>query len=148
IERLLAVMNVSAAETVALLEVERRDHLTRNDQVADPWRVLFQLSDRVCGKLFSTCGPITLLQFVRRELHVNRHHMFARWRQCRIAERGDVDVEIRLRGELAVLRRIESALEIIDLRTNVNAARKFYCWIVAIQTTKSRQICEREVDLC
>ena len=47
IERLFAVVNVSAAETVCLFEIARRDHLASNDQIAQP------------GAYFSNCA-ITL----------------------------------------------------------------------------------------
>ena len=77
IERLFAVVNVSAAETVSLFEIERRDYLAGNDQIAQARGVVFQLIDHVSSKLVSTCGPIALPQLVRRELNVNRHHVFA-----------------------------------------------------------------------
>ena len=80
IDRLFAVVNVSAAETVRLFEIARRDHLASDDRSRSP------------GAYFSNCA-ITLsanssrrwsnrlLQLVRRKLHVNRHHVFARRRE-------------------------------------------------------------------
>src|SRR4029078_53077 len=96
IESLFAVVNVSAAQTVLLFEIMRRDYLAGHDHLAELRRVGFQLVDDVARKLITTPRPITLLQLVRRELSVNRHHVFARRRQRRIAERRNADIEIRI----------------------------------------------------
>src|SRR5215213_2403398 len=85
IDRLFAVVNVPAAQAVSLFEIERRDYLSPNNQIAQARRVFFYLADYVVRKLVAPCGPITLFQLVRRKLHVNRHHVFA----CR-RERGIV----------------------------------------------------------
>ncbi len=85
IERLFAVMNVSAAETVSLFEIERRDHLAGNDQIAQARRIRFQTDRSRCPQTLPDAWSNRLLQFVRRKLHVNRHHVFARRRERRIA---------------------------------------------------------------
>src|SRR5690242_9511998 len=71
IERLLAVMNVSAAQTVSLFEIQRRDYLLRHNSIAQSRRIPFQDIQDVRAELVSFCGPIPLLQFVRRKLHVH-----------------------------------------------------------------------------
>src|ERR1700741_1601448 len=76
IECLFAVVNVSTVETKLLLEIQRRDHLGRNNQVANARRICFQLVEHVVRKLFATSGPVALLQLVRCKLNVDRHHVF------------------------------------------------------------------------
>ena len=59
-------------------------------------------------------------------------------------ERGNSDVEIGMRREGAIFRRIEGVLEIVDGRSNLNAARKR----ARVSAGESRQIAERKIDLC
>ncbi len=80
IERLFAVMDVSTAETVGLFEIERCDYLAGDNRLTQTRSILFQLIDHIIRKLVSTRGPIALPQFVRCELDMNRHYVFARGR--------------------------------------------------------------------
>src|SRR5687768_2399679 len=134
IDCLFAVMNMPAAEPVSLLEIERRDYLACNNQIAQAGRVSLQLPDHLVRKFFTPRGPITLFQLIRRELHVNRHHMLACRRERRIADRWDVDIEIRLRRKLAILRSVKRSFEIINLRTYMDAAGEFRFRIASIYT--------------
>ena len=61
-------------------------------------------------------------ELVGRELHVDRHHVPSRRRQRRILQRRERDVEIGFGRDLAVLRRVERALEIVDARADVDPA--------------------------
>ena len=81
IERLFTVVNVSAAESVGLFEIEWCDHLAGDDQVAHARSVRFQMVDHTPRKLFTPRIPIAMLEFLRSKLHVNRHHVFALRRQ-------------------------------------------------------------------
>src|ERR1044072_4461525 len=81
IESLFAVVNVSTAETVLLLEIGRRDHLAGHNHFAELRRVGFELIDHVARKFITTPRPILFSQLVWRELRVNRHHVFARRRE-------------------------------------------------------------------
>src|SRR6185369_4635248 len=118
LECLFAVMNVAATEPVLHFEIQRRDNFLSNDQVADAGRVSLEFIDYDARKLIAPRGPIAFFQLVRCKLHVDRHHMLSR----RTSERRKVDIQIWLRGKLAILRRVKSTFEIIDLRPDVNAA--------------------------
>ena len=47
--------------------------------------------------------PIAILQLERSELHVDRHHVLARWRERRVGDCRNRRFEVRLDRELAVL---------------------------------------------
>src|ERR1041385_2982440 len=81
IQTLFAGMKVSAIETVSPFEIQRRDHLSRNDQVTNAWRIHFQLRNNVLSKLVLPRGPIALSEFVWCKLRVDRHHVFTRRRK-------------------------------------------------------------------
>ena len=73
--------------------------------------------------------------------------MLAFGRERRIGERRNRDFEIGLLGEIAVLGFVEGALEIIDLRTDVNAAAQSAIVIFAFERGELGQSGERQVDL-
>src|SRR5690349_10718199 len=133
-------MNVSAAEPELLFEIEWCNHLARHNHLTQTRRVRFELIDHIARKLVAPRRPVAVFQIVGRELHVNRHHVFACGCERRIAERRNRDIEIRIARKLTILRSVEGALEIVDLRPEVNATGKFYR---IVYTTKRWQTIER-----
>src|SRR4029077_822039 len=77
IERLLAVMNMPATHSVSLLQVERRNHLSRHNQFLQIRCITTQDINHIVGKFFTPRVPIAFFQLVRRILNVDRHHLSA-----------------------------------------------------------------------
>src|SRR5574338_1144544 len=77
IQSLFAVISVSAAETILLFEIERRNYLACHNLLMETGRISFQLIDHISDKLIAPRGPVAFSQLIRRELHVNRHHVFS-----------------------------------------------------------------------
>ena len=65
--------------------------------------------------------------------------MFAGRRKRRIAERRNLDFEIWIRRKLTILRRVESAFEVINFLTDVNASREFCRRFAVLTPLKLRQ---------
>src|SRR5689334_10947725 len=70
-------------------------------------------------------------------------------RKRRIANRRERNVKIRVRRELAILRRIESPLQIVYLRTDVDATRERFRIVRATlgERSEGRKSREREIHL-
>src|SRR5690349_1393733 len=96
-------------------------------------------------KLLPARGPITISQFVRSKLNLDRHYMFTVRRQRRIGQRGNGDVEKRLTRKLAILRSIERAFQVIDLGSNLNSPAKFCPRLAFIDACEGRQAFQSEV---
>ena len=126
VQRLFAVVNVATAQAISLFEIERGYHLTAKYQILQVRSELAQVVDNCICEFLSARIPVSASKFVRSELHMNRHHVFAFRRKRRISQRWNRDVEIRLRRKLTVLGRVESTFEVIDFRPNVNAAREVW----------------------
>src|SRR5438093_13170093 len=86
IDRVFAVKDVSAAEAVALLQVERGDDLAVNDQVAEVWSVAGKGSNNRIAELFAPRIPAAVFQFIRSILNVDGHHVRAFRREGRVGK--------------------------------------------------------------
>ena len=64
------------------------------------------------------------------------HHMLAAGSQCRVDQAGYRGLQIRMRREIAVLRFIKRALQVVDLRPNVDASAQGI--IAAVQRSELR----------
>src|SRR5690242_13078543 len=73
--------------------------------------------------------------------------MLALRSERRIAKRRNRHIEIRLSGKLTILRRVERALEIVNLRPDVNTSTEQRLTIAAVHAAKHRQRIQREIDL-
>ena len=145
-ERQLALEDIALGQPEVALEVERRQHLPVQDDVADVRRVLGdRVDDRVAERL-ALVVPGARRQLVRRVLHEAREDVLARRRDRRIGQRRDHHVHVRPPRELAVLRLVVGALHVVDARARsrsrrAGAARRPAC------TVKFGQRVEREVHL-
>src|SRR5258706_16393899 len=116
----------------------RQDHLWKIGRILRE-RLHYGLAER-----FSLVFPVAL-QLVGRVLHVNRHYVLAVGRERGIGQGRNSGFEIGLMREIAVLRFVESAFEIVDLGTDVNAS--FEGGPVSVfQSGESWQGGEGEVD--
>src|SRR5437870_2337240 len=135
------MMNVSAGQPKLAFETYRRQHLSRDDQLFQIRRVIGQSVDDDVAKFFAPRIPIAILYLVWSKLCVNRHHVRAAWRKRWIGERWNRDIQVRPRRDVAIFRRVEGPFEVINVRTKVNAARKFLDTVIirALQTNELRQ---------
>jgi hypothetical protein len=113
VQRLFAVVDVSTAQPISLFEIERGYHLTAKHQILQVRSELAQVVDNSICEFLSARIPVSPSKFVRSELHMNRHHVFAFRRKRRISQRWNRDFEIRFRRKLTVLGRV-STFEVID----------------------------------
>src|SRR4029077_15288696 len=72
----------------------------------------------------ATVAPVSRSQIVGSELEVGGKNVPPFRRERRIEHGWNGDVEMGSGGNLAVLRSVKRALEVIDLMANVNAARE------------------------
>ena len=101
----------------------------------DGYRILaYKEGDRVTLSIpFDAPAP------ERRVLHVDRHHVASRGRHPGIRQGGKCDIQIRHCRHLAVLRRVERAFQIIDLRADVQASAQHCGGISRRQSAERRQ---------
>src|SRR5437773_12317297 len=114
--------NVAASETVGGFQILGRDDLHAFDQAGEIRRIVGKSSDDDRTEFPATEVPIPVPQFIRRKLHAGGEDVLAFGREFGIENRGDADVEIGRWRKFAVLGSVKGALEIIDFRTDVNAA--------------------------
>src|ERR1700756_5718435 len=114
--------NVASGEAVGGFQILRRDHLHGFNHVGKIRRVGRKRSYYRVAELPAAVRPIPFLQFEWRELHVGGDNVLAFGREGRIEKRGNGYVEIRRGGKFAVLGGVESALQVIDFGSDVNAA--------------------------
>src|SRR4029077_20262887 len=122
IEREFAVENVAASETVGRFEILGRDDLHAFDEA---WKIRGVGGERSNdgGAKFPAAGvPISFPEFVWCILNAGGEDMFAFRRQFRIEDRRNGEVEIWLGRDFAIFGGVEGTLEIIDVRTDVDAA--------------------------
>ena len=115
--------NVSAGQSVGFFQVERGNDVMAQNFIRQVRCVLRQCLDHSVAK-GSSLGfilPRSVLQHVRRVLHVDRHHVLAFRRKRRISQRRNCDFQVWRAREIAILRFIECTLQIIDPRPNVNS---------------------------
>jgi hypothetical protein len=77
IERLLTVVDVSARQPIRLFEIDWRQYLFRENQLAEAGCVLLNLIENCCRKVFALRIPVGALQFIRSKLNVNAHHVLS-----------------------------------------------------------------------
>ena len=91
--------------------------------------------------------PVSFPEFVGRELHIRGEDMFAVRSKRGIENGGNRDVQPGGAGEFAVFGGVESALEIVDFRTDVNPAREgFERTRRGIERGENRQAAESKID--
>ncbi len=95
LERQLALEDVPFRQPELALDVERRQHLPVQDDVADVRRVLGDRVDDGVAERLALLVPRGRLQFVRRVLHEAREDVLARRRHRRIGERRNHHVDVR-----------------------------------------------------
>src|SRR5437588_5351669 len=148
VQRKLAVKNVAPGETVTGFQVLRRDDLHSFHQTGEIRRVGAKCVDHRQAEVPSPQVPMPFSQLVRSALHVNREHMFAVGRERRIENRGNGGIQVRRFGNLTVLRIVEGALQVVNVRPNVNAAGEgSQCILVALERGKTGQTAKREIHL-
>src|SRR5439155_14663937 len=125
-------------QTELALQVERRQHLPVQDDLADVRRVLRERVDDGVAKRVALPVPRPGFELVRRVLHETRQDVLARRRYGRIGERRNHHVDVRPPREFAVLRLIVGALHVVDAwRNRVRAAQ------VRTRTGQAREIGQR-----
>src|SRR5579864_4066953 len=115
IEGELAVKDVPAGEAVRLLEIGRRDDLTSDDRRREAWRATL---DRACGDIGQRVAlnvPRRAAQAIWRVLHISRDDVASVGRERRVDQRWDGELDPRIVGHAAVLRRVERALDAIEI---------------------------------
>src|SRR5688572_18949982 len=117
VERKLAVKDVSARQPVVTLEVQWRDDLRGDNPRPQAGRISFEHAEDVCEEAVARGGPIRP-QPARRVMDVDRCDVSASRRQAVVEERRDRQLQPWLRRELAVLRVVERALEVLEVRSN------------------------------
>ena len=78
VEREFAVKNMAAGKSVSIFEVFRRDDLVAQDLLRQRRRVLRNCLHDCLAERCPLAFPIAVLQFIRRVLHVNGHHLLSR----------------------------------------------------------------------
>src|SRR3954466_15484987 len=74
-----AMKYLTPSQTVDLFEVQRGDDLTMKNLSREIRRVLRDSFDHGVAQRRALLLPVSILQFVRRVLHINRHDMLACW---------------------------------------------------------------------
>src|SRR5439155_4352164 len=107
IQRVFAMKDVSAAETVGLLQIEGRDDLAVNDQVGEVRGVGRKGSNHGIAELVAAGIPASVFQFIRSILNMDGHHVRAFRRKRGVDKRWNRDVHIGLLRKSAILGFIE-----------------------------------------
>src|SRR6266511_4369773 len=117
-QRQLAGEDVALGETGDALDIEWRDDLAmQNLRFESRREALDRIHDRVPECLALRVGPAAV-QFVGRVLYEDRHDVLAGRRHARIDHRGEHDVHVGPARELAVLRVVVRALDIVEAGTD------------------------------
>src|SRR5438309_3677397 len=147
VQRQLTVEDVSAGESVRLLQIERRDDLPLLDESRQIRRIVRQSFHYRLAQSFPLFGiPSAIFQVIRGELRVHRHYVLALGRQRRIGNRGQRDIEIWVRRELAVLGVIKSSLQVINIGANVQSPGEKIAVFSIFKRGELRQSAEREIN--
>src|SRR6516225_897359 len=132
IERQLSVKNMSSSQPQHVLKITRCDHLAVKNQGGQIGSVTGKrLHHRVAERL-PLLRPVAVPQFVRSELRVNRHHVLTGRCEFGIRKRWDHRLEVRLTREFTVFGGIESALQVINLWSDVNTSGECRCSIADV----------------
>src|SRR6266581_533325 len=91
--------------------------------------------------------PIPFPQLVGSKLDVSGEHVFAIGRECGIKNRRNSGVKIRCARKFTVLGIIESAFQIINVRTDMNAAgKRSQRMLIGLERGETWQPAESEID--
>src|SRR5579862_5690575 len=137
VKRKFSVEDLPAGHSILLLEIARRDDLVRQNEFRQIWRVLCECLNDCLTERFALLLPVAL-QFVRRVLNVDRHHVLAFRSKRGIGQRWNRRLQIRLSREVSVLRLVKRPLQIIDLVADVNASLERSV-VAALQGAELRQ---------
>src|SRR6202030_4440459 len=102
--------NLSAGETISGLQVLRRNNLRGFHTLREIWRVRGNCFDHRRAQIIASRVPISIFQFVRRELHVGRQDMLTLRRKGWIEKRRNREIEIRSVREFSILGSVEGPL--------------------------------------
>src|SRR5713226_7204973 len=141
----LTLKNISFRQSEFTFEIERRQDLPMQNDVADIWRVLGDRIDYRVAKLFALIVPRSFLQVIRRVLNEAGHNVFARRRDRWISETGNYYVDVRTARVATILGIVISALHVFDAGRNRDRAAQVRSR--AGQRLEIRQGVEREVYL-
>src|SRR5580693_1493497 len=146
IERQIAMEDLSAAQSIDIFQILRRDDLVRQDHLGEIRSVPCQRLYNSLSERLSLALPIGL-KLVRRVLHVDRHHVLTFGGERGIGKRGDRNLKVRLMREISVLGFVEGALEIVDLWPDMDASLE-RTGVAVFQPGEIRQAGERQVNFC
>ena len=144
-ERQLALEDVALGERPRALEIERRHHLTVQDDVFQVRRVFRQRVDDGVAERLALIVPRAFGQRVRRVLDEARHHVLAGRRHRRIGQRRNHHVHVRAPRKPPVLRIVVGALHVVDAGRDRDRAAQMRSG--AGKRREVRQRVEREVHL-
>ena len=120
VEREFAVVPVPACDMELFLDVGRGQRFAGGDALLDVGRIPGdRCHDGVEERLPRRIRPAAV-QRIRRVLHDRREHMLARGRERLVAETRKRDLEHRLGRTLAVLGRVEGALDVVLIAGDEN----------------------------
>src|SRR5580692_6276125 len=143
-----AVKNVASGEAVNGLEIERSDDLHLFDEAGQIASVLRESFDDGDAEVSAARLPVSVLQMEWSELNVGGEDVLTIWRERRIQNRGNRDIEIRRRREFAVFGGVEGAFEIINFGADVDAAREgVEKPFGGVERGESRETAESEMNL-
>src|SRR5579859_533172 len=141
---------MAPGESVGGFQILRRGDLHGFDQAGKIWRVAGERFYHGVAELLAAIVPIPFFQFEWRKLHVRGEDVLAFRSERRIEERGNGDIEIRGGRESAVLGGVEGALEVVDVRADVDAARESFDEAIGgngvSERGEGREIVEGEVN--
>ena len=113
--------NVAASESIGILQVLGRDDLHAFDEAGKIRRIRGERFDYRVAEFPAARVPVPFSQFVRRKLNVGGEDVLAVGCERRVKNCGNRSVEIGRFRKFAVLGSIESAFEIINFRSDVDA---------------------------
>jgi VWFA-related protein len=122
VERLLAVEQVAAGQAPVVLQILRGDHLAALDEPRQVRGGGRQRLEDAIPQLLAPAVPVAVAQGVRRVLDQHRHHVLPRWSEGRVEQARDGRLEVRMLGDLPVLRSVEGALQVVDAGAEENPA--------------------------
>ena len=124
IQRKLAMKRMPASQSVSRFQIGRRKSLHAQNLRWKIGRILSDGLDDGVAKRIALLRPAAGLQQIRRELHVNRHHMLASRRECVVLNRWKGNIKVWRGRKFSVLGVVECPLEIIDPGPDMNPSRK------------------------
>src|SRR5712692_8643132 len=147
IESKLTVENVAPGEAIGCFEVLGSDDLDAFDEARQIRGVRGERPNDSGAEFPSTRVPIPFPEFIRSILNAGGENMLAFRSESGIENGWNGDVEIRRFRKLAVLGGVEGTLEVVDFRTDVDAAREcFKKTLRGIEGGESGKTAERKIN--